>query len=104
MTRSRRVSLLPPQALIPAGSSEPPPSSPSSGADRKMAIGVVAVAMLIQMLRSPRFYERAAVAAIGLAALAAVNEEGSAKVFARLIAWAKRQDARLERKVKAAVT
>jgi hypothetical protein len=88
MTRSRRVSLPPPK----------------SSADSRTAIRVIALAMLFQMLRSRRFYERAAVAAIVLAAWAGLNREGGAKAFAGLVTWAKRQDERLERKVKAALT
>jgi hypothetical protein len=104
MTRSRRVSFLPPQALILQGSSGPPSPSPNSSADHQMAIRVIVLALFIQMLRSPRFYERVAVAALVLAALAGLNRESSTKAFASLVAWAKRQDERVERKVKDALT
>ena len=77
-------------------------SSPNSSADNQTAMRVVALALLIQTLRSRRLYERAAVAAIVLAALAGLNREGRAKTFAAVVRWAKRQDERLERKVKAA--
>ena len=79
-------------------------SSPNSSADNQTAMRVVALALLIQTLRSRRLYERAAVAAIVLAALAGLNREGRAKTFAAVARWAKRQDERLERKVKAALT
>ena len=79
-------------------------SSPNSSADNQTAMRVVALALLIQALRSRRLYERAAVAAIVLAALAGLNREGRAKTFAAVVRWAKRQDERLDRKVKAAVT
>jgi hypothetical protein len=59
---------------------------------------VIGLAMLIHMLRSRRFYERAAFAAIVLAALAAMNQERTAKAFSGLVAWAKRQDERLKQK------
>jgi hypothetical protein len=101
MTRSRRVSSLPPQAQVPAGSSGP---SSNSSTDNQTAIRVIALAVLMQMLRSRRFYERAAVVAIVLAALASLNRESGAKALAGLVAWAKRQDERLERKVDAALT
>ena len=104
MARSRRVSLPPPQARIPAGGSAPPSPSPNSRPDSQAAIRVIALAMLVQMLRSRRFYERAAVAAIVLAAWASLNREGGAKAFTGLVTWAKRQDERLERKVKSALT
>jgi hypothetical protein len=64
----------------------------------------VGVALVGHMLRSRSFYERAAVAAVVVAAVAAMNQEGRAKAFAGLAAWAQRQDQRLERKVKAALT
>ena len=104
MTRSRRVLFLLPQSLIPTGSSEPPSPSPNSSADHQMAFRVIGLAMLIHMLRSRRFYERAAFAAIVLAALAAMNQESSAKALAGLVAWAKRQDERLSKKGKPAPT
>jgi hypothetical protein len=65
---------------------------------------MVRLAVLIHMLRSRRLYERAAFAAIVLAALAGLNQESRAKALARLIAWAKRQDDRLQRKAKATLT
>lgn len=57
--------------------------------------------MLVRMLRSRRLYERAAFAAIVVAALAGMNRESRAKTIARLAAWAKRQDDRLQSKAKA---
>ena len=104
MTRSRQDSPIPPQALSPAGSSEPAPRPPRPSADSKTAIRMVGLAVLIHMLRSRRLYERAAFAAIVLAALAGLNRESRAKTLARLTAWAKRQDERLQRKAKAALT
>jgi hypothetical protein len=65
---------------------------------------MVGVAVLIHMLRSRRFYEGAAFAAVVLAALAGLNQESRAKALARLTAWVKRQDDRLQRKAKAALT
>jgi hypothetical protein len=103
MTRSRQDPPIPPQALGPAGSSGPAPRSGPS-ADNQTAIRMVGVAVLIHMLRSRRLYERAAFAAIVLAALAGLNQESRAKALARLTAWAKRQDDRLQRKAKAALT
>jgi len=104
MTRSRWVSFLPPRAPVPESIGGPPSPSPDSSADHQTAIRVIVLATLVQMLRSRRFYERAAVAAIVLAALADLNRESGAKALAGLVAWAKRQDERLESKVKAALT
>src|SRR5579864_8546472 len=100
MTRSRQDPRKPPQALSPAGSSGPASRSPDPSADNQTAIRVVGLAVLVHMLRSRRLYERVAFAAIVLAALAGLNRESRAKTLARLTAWAKRQDDRLERKLR----
>jgi hypothetical protein len=104
MTRSRQDPPIPPQALSPAGSSEPTPRPPGPSANNQRAIRMVGLAVLIHMLRSRRLYERAAFAAIVLAALAGLNKDSRAKNLARLTAWAKRQDERLQRKAKAALS
>lgn len=98
MTRSRQDPRIPPQALSPAGSSGPAPRSPNPSAGNQTAIRVVGLAVLVHMLRSRRLYERAAFAAVVLAALAGLNQESRAKTIARLTAWEKRQEDRLERK------
>src|SRR5580692_12664623 len=100
MTRSRQDPPIPPRALGPAGSSGPAPRPPGQSADNRMAIRMVGLAVLIHMLRSRRLYEGAAFAAIVLAALAGLNRESRAKALARLTAWVKRQDDRLQRKAK----
>lgn len=96
-----------PQALTSAGSSRsaPPPQNPS--ADHQAATLVIGLAVLVHMLRSRRLYERAAFAAIVLAALAGLaglDQESRAKTRARLSAWIKGQNERLEHKVKDALT
>ena len=96
-----------PQALTSADSSGSAPQSPNPSADRKAATRVIGLALLIHMLRSRRLYERAAFAAIVLAALAGLaglDQESRAKTRARLIAWIKGQNERLESKVKDALT
>ena len=68
---------------------------------------MIGLAVLVHMLWSRRLYVRAAFAAIVLAALAelaGLDQESRAKTLERLIAWAKLQDDRLERKVKGALT
>src|SRR6516164_5642284 len=101
MARSRQDAGMPPQALSPAGTGGSAPRS--AGGDHRMAIGVVGLSMLVHMLRSQRLYERAAFVAIVIVAMAGMNKENRAKAFARLAAWAKRQDERLEHEVKRAL-
>ena len=96
-----------PQALTSAGSSGSAPRSPNPSADHQAATLVTGLAVLVHMLRSRRLYERAAFAAIVLAALAelaGLDQESRAKTRARLIAWIKGQNERLESKVKDALT
>jgi hypothetical protein len=93
-----------PQALISAGSNGPAPRSPNPSADRHAATLAIGLGVLVHMLRSRRLYERAAFAAIVLAAalagLAGLDHESRAKTRARLAAWITGQNERLERKVK----
>ena len=103
MTRSRQDSGATPQALTSAGSSGPAPRSPNPSADRHAATLAIGLGLLIHMLRSRRLYERAAFAAIVLAALAGLaglDHESRAKARARLRAWITGQNERLERMVK----
>jgi hypothetical protein len=68
---------------------------------------VIGLGLLVHMLRSPGFYERAAVAAVVLAALAGLaglDKESRAKALARVMAWLKAQDHSLEHVVKDALT
>lgn len=59
---------------------------------------LIGLALLFHMLRSRRFYQRVAFAAVVVAALASQSKENRAKTFARLAAWNKRQIQFLERK------
>ena len=91
-----------PQALTSAGSSRPAPRSSDPIANRQAAT-LVALGVLVHMLRSRRLYERAAFAAIVLAALAGLaglDHESRAKARARLVAWITGQSERVERLVK----
>jgi hypothetical protein len=65
---------------------------------------VVVLGVLGHMLRSPRLYERLAFGAIVAGALAGMGQESRTKSFERLAAWVKQQDARVEHKVKSALT
>jgi hypothetical protein len=82
--------------------SEPRPQVP--GRDDRAGMRLTSLALLGHMLRSRRFYERVAFAAIVLAALAGLGKENQARNFERLAAWNKRQIERLERKAKDAIT
>jgi len=88
--------------MTPAGSAGPAglvPARPSRF-DQHTARRLVRLGLLGHMLRSPRFYERVAFAAIVLAALRGVGKENSASTMARVAAWNKREMERLERKVR----
>ena len=92
-----------PQALTSAGRNGPAPRSPDPGADRHAATLAIGLGLLVHMLRSRRLYERAAFAAIVLAALAGLaglDRESRAKTRARLAAWITGQNERLERTIK----
>jgi hypothetical protein len=102
MTRSQDPGMTP-QALTSAGSGGSAPRSPDSSANRQAATLAIGVAVVVHMLRSRRLYERAAFAAIVLAALAGLaglDHESRAKARARLSAWIKGQNERIERKIK----
>jgi hypothetical protein len=58
---------------------------------------MVALATVIHMLRSRRFYQRMITVAIAVGALRRIGQENQASTMARLTAWDKRQ---VERKAK----
>jgi hypothetical protein len=62
---------------------------------------LIALAAVVHMLRSRRFYERVITVAIALGALGRIGQENQASTRTRLAAWDKRQIQRLERKAKA---
>jgi hypothetical protein len=102
MTRSKQDPGVTPHALTSAGSSGSAPRSPNPSADRQAATLAIGLGVLVHMLRSRRLYERAAFAAIVLAALAGLaglDHESRAKARARLRAWITGQNQRLEHKV-----
>ena len=93
--------------MTASGHDDRTPRPAKSNSDRQRAFWVIGLGALVHILRSRRLYERAAFAAVVLAALAALgglDKESRAKNFERLIAWAKMQDDRLENKVKDALT
>jgi len=107
MTTSKHDPGMTPHTLTSAGGSGSAPRSPNPSADRHAATLAIGLGVLVHMLRSRRLYERAAFAAIVLAALAGLaglDQESRARTRARLSAWIKGQNERLEHKVKDALT
>jgi hypothetical protein len=91
MKTSRQNTGGPSEAATLAASSGPAPQSQTSSPGTKPALRLIRLAVLSHMLHSPRFYERVAVGAIVLAALARIGRENRASSLARLAAWNKRQ-------------
>src|SRR5580693_9267826 len=98
MARSGQGDGEPPQAIAAGGSSSPAPRPGASGLDTKMAWGLVGLGLAGHMLRSPRFYETVAVAAIAVRSLRQIGQQNRANMTARLSAWNQREMQRLERK------
>lgn len=100
MSRSGQGARRPSPTVTAESSSVARPESQTPDLDDQMAIRLVRLAVVRDMLRSRRFYERVAVAAIVLGALRKVGQENRASAMARLVAWNKREIQRLERKAK----
>jgi hypothetical protein len=98
MARSGQGAGEPPQAIGAEGSSSPVPRPGASGLDTKMTWGLVGLGLVGHMLRSPRFYETVAVAAIAIMSLRQIGQQNQASMTARLAVWNKRELQRLERK------
>ena len=97
MTRSGQGAGRPPLANIAADSSRSATQPGDSGFDARMALGLVGLGVISHVLRSRRFYEKVAVAAIVLGALREIGQDNRASTMARLQAWDKRQIQRMER-------
>jgi hypothetical protein len=69
-------------------------------ADHRAAMRVAALATVVHMRRSRRFYQRVITVAIALGALKPIGQKNQASTMARLAAWDKRLVQRLERKAK----
>ena len=100
MSRSGEGPGRPPLAIIAAGSSRPAAQPGDSGFDGQAALGLVGLGVVGHVLRSRRFYEKVAVAAIVLGALRGIGQDNRASTMARLQAWDKRQIQRMERKAR----
>ena len=97
MSRSGEGAGRPPLAIA-AGSSRSAAQPGDSGFDGQAALGLVGLGVVGHVLRSRRFYEKVAVAAIVLGALRGIGQDNRASTMARLQAWDKRQIQRMERK------
>jgi hypothetical protein len=106
MARSGQGAGEPSQAIVAEGSSSPAPRPGASGLDTKMSLntkmtwGLVGLGLVGHMLRSRRFYETVAVAAIAVGSLRKIGQQSTASTTARLQAWDKRQRQRLERQAR----
>jgi hypothetical protein len=98
MTRSGQGGGQPPRAGAAEDSGGRAPQPGARGRRNKAAWRLVALGLAGHMLRSRRFYERVAVAAIVLEALRGIGQDNRASTMARLAAWEKRETQRLERK------
>ena len=98
MARSGQGGGEPLRAIVAEGSGGPAPRLGASGLDTKMTWGLVGLGLVGHVLRSPRFYQAVAVAAIAVGSLRQVGQQNRASVTARLSAWDKRQMQRLERR------
>jgi hypothetical protein len=81
-------------------SARPPAGSPQAGRQRNMILVGIGVGAIYRLVRSHRFHISAVTAAIGLAAIGHITKEESAGGMQQLIAFAKKQDARLGQKAK----
>ena len=97
MARSGRGAGQPSAAITALGSSRPASRPGAPGRGRKVVMGLVALGLAHQVLRSRRFQEGVAVTAIALGALRGIGQENRASMMARLSAWNKRQVQFLER-------
>jgi hypothetical protein len=97
MSRSGQGAGRPPLANIAAGS-RPAAQPEDSGFDAQVALGLVGLGMVGHVLRSRRFYEKVAVAAIVLGALRGIGHDNRVSAMASLRAWNKREIQRMERK------
>ena len=98
MSRSGQDAGRPTSASIAAASSRSAAQPGDSGFDGRAALGLVGLGMVGHVLRSRRFYEKVAVAAIVLGAVRGIGQDNRASTMARLQVWNKQQIQRMERK------
>ena len=98
MARSGQGAGEPPAAITARDSSGSAPRPRVSDRSHNMALALVVLGMVRHVLRSRRFYEGLAVAAIALGSMRGISQESRAGAMARLAAWNKREIERLEHK------
>ena len=86
--------------MTAAGGSGPARRARAAGGDHRAAMRVIALATLVHMLRSRRFYARVITIIVAVRALGQIGKENEASTMARLTAWDKRQVERLQRQAK----
>jgi hypothetical protein len=96
MARPGRDARTPPQEITAADSSSPALRARTLDFEHRLAMRLVRLAMVRDVLRSRRFYERVALAVIVIRALGQINQQNRASAMERLAAWDKRQIQRLE--------
>jgi hypothetical protein len=96
MSRSGPDARKPPQEITAASSSSPAPRARTPDFEHRLAMRLVRLALIRDVLRSRRFYERVTLAVIVIRALRQINQQNGASAMARLSAWDKRQVHRLE--------
>jgi hypothetical protein len=82
-------------------SARPPGGPAQAGArQRNMILVWIGLGTIYRLLRSHRFHISAVTLAIAAAAIGHIAKESNSRGMQQLVAWAKKQDARLEHKAK----
>src|SRR5215471_5482941 len=86
--------------MTAAGRGGPARRARAAGGGHRTAMRVIALATVLHILRSRRFYARLITVVVAVRALGQIGHENQTNNLARLSAWDKRQVERLERKAK----
>jgi queuine/archaeosine tRNA-ribosyltransferase len=81
-------------------SARTPAGSAQGNRQRNMILVGIGAGAVYRLVRNHSFHISVVTAAIGLAAIGHIAKENNTKTMQQLVAWAKKQDARLEHKVK----